>query len=551
MYEHRREIALALLLIALSIYAALYAIQRSTTIKTYQKTENVTEDAFWGALNYRTTGLQQSNDDVKHISSIKDTGLVDSHSNRKSGVIGVAILIPTTTNKIKYPSLHNFTLMTECLPSIKATVEPKFNYKVYIGTENNDFLVTQFDKIKSLSAGNIEIIPMIVKGGTFNIVINEIARQAYKDGVDYMCRINDDTTFMTKNWTSFGIKTLSNFEPANVGVVGPTCRQGNIHVMTHDMVHRTHLEIFNYYYPPVFENWFLDDWITLVYKPNRSIKLETWEVFHSLKQGTRYTVHFSLEKFLAILVTTGKVAIESYSIHKSSCQKSRIISFCLFGSEPSNIEGAVANTKIASQIFPEWIVRIYHDDTVPNQVLQTIKSENVQFVKITTKTPFEPKEIWNLFVATDPCLERYLIRNINTRLTARERAAVDQWIDSGKRFHIIRDHPVHVNDSIPSGLWGGTKDAVTDMMSLIHKYIENRSHYGTLQQFLNREIWQLAKMSVLQHDSVSCEKYPGSVPSPTKRQGFEFIGAIYRNGTVRQTYIDVLKNSLPFAKCLQ
>ena len=551
MYEHRREIALALLLIALTIYAALYAIQRSTTIKTYQKTTNVTNDAFWGALNYRTTGLQQSNDNVKHISSIEDKGLVDSHSNRKSGVTDVAILIPSTTYKIKYPSLQNLSLMTECLPSIKATVEPKFNYKVYIGTENNDFLVTQFDELKSLSAGNIEIIPMIVKGGTFNIVINEIAHQAYKDGVDYMCRINDDTTFMTKNWTSFGIKTLSNFEPANVGVVGPTCRQGNIHVMTHDMVHRTHLEIFNYYYPPVFENWFLDDWITLVYKPNRSIKLETWEVFHSLKQGTRYTVHFSLEKFLAILVTTGKVAIESYSIHKSSCQKSRIISFCLFGSEPSNIEGAVANTKIASQIFPEWIVRIYHDDTVPNQVLQTIKSENVQFVKITTKTPFEPKEIWNLFVATDPCLERYLIRNINTRLTARERAAVDQWINSGKRFHIIRDHPVHVNDSIPSGLWGGTKDAVTDMMSLIHKYIENRSHYGTVQQFLNREIWQLAKMSVLQHDSVSCEKYPGSVPSPTKRQGFEFIGAIYRNGTVRQTEIDVLKNSLPFAKCLQ
>ena len=548
MYEHRREIALALLLIALTIYAALYAIQRSTTIKTYQKTTNVTNDAFWGALNYRTTGLQQSNDNVKHISSIEDKGLVDSHSNRKSGVTDVAILIPSTTYKIKYPSLQNLTLMTECLPSIKATVEPKFNYKVYIGTENNDFLVTQFDELKSLSAGNIEIIPMIVKGGTFNIVINGISHQAYKDGVDYMCRINDDTTFMTKNWTSFGIKTLSNFEPANVGVVGPTCRQGNIHVMTHDMVHRTHLEIFNYYYPPVFENWFLDDWITLVYKPNRSIKLETWEVFHSLKQGTRYTVHFSLEKFLAILVTTGKVAIESYSIHKSSCQKSRIISFCLFGSEPSNIEGAVANTKIASQIFPEWIVRIYHDDTVPSQVLQTIKSENVQFVKITTKTPFEPKEIWNLFVATDPCLERYLIRNIDTRLTARERAAVDQWIDSGKRFHIIRDHPVHVNDSIPNGLWGGTKDAVPDMMSLIKNYIKDSTQYGTVQQFLNKEIWQLAKMSVLQHDSFSCEKYPGSVPFPTERQGFEFVGAIYRNRTVRKNDIDVLKNALPSAK---
>ena len=61
---------------------------------------------------------------------------------------------------------------------------------------------------------------MIVKGGTVNKALNEIARQAYKDGVDYMCRINDDTKFITQNWTSLVIKNTFN------GVVGPICRQG-------------------------------------------------------------------------------------------------------------------------------------------------------------------------------------------------------------------------------------------------------------------------------------------------------------------------------------
>ena len=79
-------------------------------------------------------------------------------------------------------------------------------------------------------------------------MINEIARQAYKEGVEYICRINHNTTFITKNWTSSGIKTLANFKPRNVGVVGPTCRQGNTHTMTHDMIHRKHMAIFNYYY---------------------------------------------------------------------------------------------------------------------------------------------------------------------------------------------------------------------------------------------------------------------------------------------------------------
>ena len=500
MYEHRRKFVIALGLVALAVYAVNYVVQSSTIITADPKTAIVSTEKFSRALNYSKIGPHQTSNGVKQILGRGYTSVIDNPSKRKSGVIDIGILIPSTTNKIKNTSLHGLTLMTECLPSIIATVEPKFNYKVYIGTESYDFLATQFDELKSMSAGKIEIIPMIVKGGNFNIVINQLAHKAYRDGVDYMCRVNDDTKFITKNWTSIGIRTLSNFEPANVGVVGPLCRQGNTHIMTHDMVHRTHMEIFNYYYPPVFENWWIDDWITLVYKPNRSIQLKTWEVVHSFKQGTRYNVDFSLEKFTALLVTIGKVAIGSYSKQKSSCQKSRIISYCLFRSEPSFIEGAVANTQIASKIFPEWIVRIYHDDTVPSKALESIRSDNVQLVNITTKIPFVPKHMWNLFVLSDPCLERYLIRSIDSRLTAREKGAVDIWIDSGKQFHIMRDHPVHVNYSIPNGMWGGIKDAVPDMISLIHKYIKNSKEYGTIHNFLNKEMWQFAKTSVYQYD---------------------------------------------------
>ena len=484
MDRHKRKIALVFMLVVIAIYAAF-------SIKAFQPTTVSKDDPQWRAQEYRKAGLRLLNDGVKQTLSMED----GSPINRKPGVIDVAILIPVTTRKIKTPSLQTLPLMTESIPSIIATVESNFNYKVYVGTEQNDFLATHQDEIKSMSAGNVDIIPMIVKGGTENKVVNEIARQAYKDGVEFMCRINDDTTFITKNWTSFGIKTLANYKPTNVGVVGPICRQGFNDTLTHEMVHRTHMDIFIYYYPPVLENWWIDVWIALIYKPNRSIELETWEVFHSIKYGSRYTVDHSIEILSEVLITIGNVAVESYSREKSSCQTSRIISYCLFGSEPSSIEGAVANSKIASRIFPEWIVRIYHDDTVPREALQSIRSENVQLVNIKTKTPFEPKEIWNLFVADDPCLERYLIRSTDSMLTAREKAAVDEWIDSGKHFHIM-SAPFHIHHSVPNGLWGGTRDAVPDMMSLIHKYMVNRAQYGNVQQFLNKEIWQLANMSV-------------------------------------------------------
>jgi FkbM family methyltransferase len=80
------------------------------------------------------------------------------------------------------------------------------------------------------------------------------------------------------------------------GTVGVRDRQGLIDIggMTHDMVHRTHLEIFETYCPSVFSASWVDDWITKVYQPGRSRQLKDWEVkHHTGKHGTRYNVQHS------------------------------------------------------------------------------------------------------------------------------------------------------------------------------------------------------------------------------------------------------------------
>ena len=123
------------------------------------------------------------------------------------------------------------------------------------------------------------------------IPFSKTAAAALKYNPDYIVRVNDDTEFKTKEWTSLAIATLQNFNPPNVGVVAPTCNEGNTAIFTHDMVHKTHLKIFNEYYPPAFKNWYLDDWITKVYGPKRSKKLATWIVKHHVgHHGTRYKV---------------------------------------------------------------------------------------------------------------------------------------------------------------------------------------------------------------------------------------------------------------------
>ena len=115
-------------------------------------------------------------------------------------------------------------------------------------------------------------------------------KAAYDDGAEYLVRMNDDSEFLSSDWVSKATVKLSSYDPPNVGVVGPFCEE-NTQIMTHDMVHRTHLDIFEYYYPDIFSAWWVDDWISNVYGSNRSTTIMDWVVKHHInKHGTRYNV---------------------------------------------------------------------------------------------------------------------------------------------------------------------------------------------------------------------------------------------------------------------
>lgn len=59
-----------------------------------------------------------------------------------------------------------------------------------------------------------------------------------------MFRINDDSEVKTaKNFLSVFVDALGSFNPPYVGVVGPICKEGKTTILTHDFVHRTHMEV--------------------------------------------------------------------------------------------------------------------------------------------------------------------------------------------------------------------------------------------------------------------------------------------------------------------
>uniref|UniRef100_A0A7S4FBI4 Hexosyltransferase n=1 Tax=Chrysotila carterae TaxID=13221 RepID=A0A7S4FBI4_CHRCT len=143
-------------------------------------------------------------------------------------------------------------------------------------------------------------------GPAFNFMM----AAAYGDGADYLYRVNDDTRFVGA-WAAQAIDALRRMQPPNVGVVGPICEQGNTAILTHDFTHRTHLDIFPSYYPPIFSDWWMDDWITRVYA-NR-MRRGPFRVEHVIEyQGTRYAVDFTHQAKINSELSRGQMLITQW-----------------------------------------------------------------------------------------------------------------------------------------------------------------------------------------------------------------------------------------------
>ncbi|KAL4231098.1 hypothetical protein ACF0H5_008681 [Mactra antiquata] len=230
------------------------------------------------------------------------------HGLKSEKKIKVGVLIPSTTRGIRFQGIEKFSLFKISLPSFYKTMQTEYDYTIYVGIDINDTLNSCIHDIEGFGDN---IIVVRVNGSTFTKAVNTIAEKAVQDGADYLVRVNDDTQFVTNKWTSLCIESLQSFEPPNIGVVGPLCLRDKETILTQDFVHVTHFHIFGFYYPPQLDNWWADDWITLVYEPSRSKRLLAWEVKH-FRREKRYRVKVRQQNLLEPLISGGKKTLTSY-----------------------------------------------------------------------------------------------------------------------------------------------------------------------------------------------------------------------------------------------
>lgn len=176
-----------------------------------------------------------------------------------------------------------------------------------------------------------------------------------------------------------------------------------------------------------------------------------------------------------------------------------VIGFTLWGGAPVYCYGAMINLLLARRHYPGWVCRFFVDDSVPRAVVAFLEAEGGEIVSEVSAAV--PGYVRRFLPFDDATVARVLVRDCDSRLAAIEARAVAEWQDSGRAFHVIRDHVLH-NDLMLAGLWGGRADCGLAMSALLKAYFGDAptNKYGHDQRMLARMVWPRIRAACLVHD---------------------------------------------------
>jgi hypothetical protein len=177
-----------------------------------------------------------------------------------------------------------------------------------------------------------------------------------------------------------------------------------------------------------------------------------------------------------------------------------VISYSLWGPAPFYGYGAMINLVQSRTVYPGWSCRFYIDATVPKACAGFLRDNGADVRMIEDEYPgvglFQ-----RFLVMNDRDVGRFLVRDCDARLSQAEADLVAQWIDSGKPFHVVRDHVLH-NELMIGCLWAGRTDCGIDIVELMRRYFTfgPTAKYGHDQRMLGLMLWPLIRKHCLVHD---------------------------------------------------
>lgn len=198
----------------------------------------------------------------------------------------------------------------------------------------------------------------------------------------------------------------------------------------------------------------------------------------------------------------------------------KIISYSLWGDNPKYCVGAIKNAEMRKDFYPDWIARFYVHKEVKKDYIDKLKSiENTEVVIKDSKADWTGM-FWRFEGISDPDVSIMISRDTDSRLSFREVYAVNEFENSDKKFHIMRDHPYH-GVFVLGGMFGIKKGFLDNLKDLCKKF-EKKDKYGTDYDFFYSIREKMKQSEILVHDEFFEKK-----PFPTKRINYEFVGDVF------------------------
>jgi len=193
-----------------------------------------------------------------------------------------------------------------------------------------------------------------------------------------------------------------------------------------------------------------------------------------------------------------------------------IVSYCLWGDNDLYFKGALKNIDLVARYYPGFVCRFYVSDDFNTSKIDILKKYSEVVV---VDRPGSPQIMTYRFLPLKEDIGVFLSRDTDSRIGPREVYAVNEWLNSDKAFHIIRDHPCH---DVPmlGGAWGA-KNVKLPIHEMITHY-ENSSLFNDIKNVDQQFLWSYICPSLNPNTNVyihdTCTRLGGNPISMPREQ---------------------------------
>jgi len=166
----------------------------------------------------------------------------------------------------------------------------------------------------------------------------------------------------------------------------------------------------------------------------------------------------------------------------------KIFAISVFGNNPRYVIGAYKQVHLAKYFYPDFERVLFVD----NPSLYKLDATVVPMAS-------GDGQFWRFLAgATDAAV---IFRDADSRTTIREIGAVEEWLQSGKTLHMIRDHDRHTPDvaKIFAGNFGFRGPWPIQVLAPMVEAMNGPSRYGRDQDFLRDYVYPLYEHDSLTH----------------------------------------------------